>query len=57
MVQVNFRSTQQSMPQVTEYVSYDLSNFLADLGSYLGLLTGIGLPEMMDRLIFMKNKE
>lgn len=45
------------MPQVTEYVSYDLSNFLADLGSYLGLLTGIGLPEMMDRLIFMKNKE
>ncbi len=33
-------------PVVAEYLSYDLATFVADVGSYLGLLTGAGLPTL-----------
>ncbi len=38
---------QRAVPAVTQYLSYDGLTFLADVGSYLGLLVGAGIPRLL----------
>ncbi len=56
LVVLAFASTQQSVLQVTEHLSHDLASFVADLGSYLGLLVGVGLPDVLGYLSPLLNK-
>ncbi len=45
-----FLSKQQGIEVASEYESHDFAAFVADLGSYLGLLIGVGLTDIVDYL-------
>ena len=53
---VLFMMVDQQVKVAKEVASYDLNSFIGDVGGFLGLLLGLTLPDIYDRLIFLASK-